>query len=635
MRRKLLPSLLLLAACSKDNDRQDAGPGQTDTGTPADGGPVGSDGGVPDSGPPPCARDQDCESGEVCDLSASPHVCVPGHACTTDLDCRACSDFVDPIECGHGFHVVAYCDADRGSVCTRALTACEPCAEDRDCFELDDINQHASPQKKCLEYEGGKKFCGLPQLGNPPCPAGFLPDTQGQCKRVAGCPDSVDICPAAPSGGDPLCPRQEQICPGRYGGPECPTGGRCATNDIPGEIGVCLEFCTTNDECRDPAKPVCDLQKNVCVEGCQKGSCAGGKVCHPLDGKCKDPCDTNENCAMRYGSGAYCNMASQRMAPTYFKDYHDEFACVPVGCEASVDCQVAGFVCDKEQDPPACVEGCYDAATDCLSGEVCKKVGPNGRQPSYSRSECRGLGDLTEASEVGVCCNPGCTNRILQCGYHEWCCGQAGSPYADPTSCGNVSGGARQAEPGECFPIAQPAPFCVRCEDGETTCDSSPSGWTYGRNSSPMYENGMPFREEEGCFPIEVDMQGNVLKAMCGVTCNPDPAAGDTGCPRQWPCKGQFYPCFEDADCGGLVCEGEDPQNGRPGKCECGANGVPGPTACPTQQLIGTQNGMPVYAPVLRPRCAVDGPKMNCLSSYNCEPPAFGLGQGYPMECTQ
>lgn len=627
----LLALLAPSAACTETKDRPDGGASGRDASPTNDGGLVGADGSAPDAGPPQCLRDQDCDSGEVCDLSTSPHSCVAGRACTNDVDCKACSDVVDPVECGHGFHVVAYCDADRGSVCTRALTACEPCAEDRDCFELDEINQHATPGKKCIEYEPGKKFCGLPSLGNPPCPAGFLPDTGGQCKRVAGCPDQVEICPAAPSGGDPMCPRQEQICPGRYGGPECPGGGRCATNDIPGELGVCLEFCTRNADCRNPAKPVCDVEKNVCVEGCEKGSCAGGKVCHPMDGKCKDPCDTNDNCTMRYGAGSYCNMSTQRAAPTYFKDYHDEFACVPLGCEASVDCQVAGFVCNKEQDPPACLQGCYDAATDCLSGEVCKQVGPGGRQTSYSRSECRGLGERTDPSEVGVCCNPGCTNRVLQCGYNEWCCGQAGSPYADPSSCGQIAG--RPAEPGECFGIAQPEPFCVRCEDGETTCDSSQAGWVYGQNVSPMYKNGMPFREEESCFPIEQDNSGAVTKALCGVTCNPDAARGDNGCPRQWACNGQFYPCFEDADCGGLTCENAVPAESRPGKCVCGTNGTPGPTPCPPQQLLGSQNGAPVYGPVLRPRCAPDGQAMHCVASYNCVPPRFSLG--YPAECTQ
>src|SRR5262249_37042618 len=125
-------------------------------------------------------------------------------------------------------------------------------------------------------------------------------------------------------------------------------------------------------------------------------------------------CADDNACTMQFGANAYCNTRG-RMLPRGFKNYRDENACAPLGCEQATDCPSAGLVCDRTQAPPSCATGCF-TRTDCLAGEVCRLAGPNGPQPNYTRAECRALGTKSNDQTLGVCCNPGCTDRVLQCG---------------------------------------------------------------------------------------------------------------------------------------------------------------------------------------------------------------------------
>jgi hypothetical protein len=228
-----------------------------------------------------------------------------------------------------------------------------------------------------------------------------------------------------------------------------------------------------------------------------------------------------------------------------------------------------------------------------------------------------------------IACRSGCTNRVLQCGFHEWCCGEVGSPYEDAGSCGMI--GDRQAEAGECFTIAQPDPFCVRCEDEQTACDSGSLGWNHGLNADPEIDGGVPFREAERCFAIEQDTSGNITKALCGVTCNPDSEAGDNGCPRLWSCNPGWFLCFRDEHCGAaLACVGADPDATppRPGRCACEES-----IECPAQRLESFEDNTPTYVSVQRPRCVVNEGGSYCLDNYNCAPPPFSVG--YPATCTE
>lgn len=616
-RLPLLTLAFAFVACSSSNT-DDLGTGPVDSGVPADSGVDPNDSGVndtglpPDSGVPlPCQRDQGgvanrgCDPGQVCNLSMDPPACVAGTACNTDNDCNDCSALVNPDQCGHGYHLTAWCDTNHkapgsqmAGTCTRSRSPCEPCEVDADCGRQDSILGGAA--NKCLAYDDGSKACGRPcTLG---CPDGFACDaTSQQCKRASG----------GTCGGEPvICPRGATPTTQIARGDVCPdTGGaRCSTNDQPGALGVCIGFCVDNTDC--PANlPVCNQANGICINGCTAGSCPQGEVCHS-DGFCNPPCVDDQACESdpKYGPNTYCNIQG-RPEPRLYKSYRDTSSCAPLGCERKVDCPAAGLVCDNTQAPPACVQGCYER-DDCLSGLLCK----SGPQGSYNREQCRGLPEKTDMSEIGVCCDPGCLDRTLQCAIGEYCCAEEDSPYEDPSSClpkadGNI------AQAGECFPMASPMPWCAACDGTPGQCNS---GWTFGYNVDPNINGGQPFQEQEFCTLISGDPE----IAICTVTCNPE--APDSGCPGRWSCAPNRYSCLQDADCGGLECINEDTTTNPPrrGQCKCGENGV-AQIACP--------DTIPNAELVAHPRCIEVGTNMVCISSYTCQP-SFQL-MSYPAGC--
>ncbi len=625
MRLKTLLSLVLpgalavmTAACTDDTSNTDAG---TADSAIADVGPPDT-GAIPDAGfpdaeePLPCQRDQGgeanrgCEPGFVCNLKMDPPQCVQGTACTADTDCNSCSQSNNPTDCGHGYKLAAFCDANHGNVCVRSRTPCEPCETDRDCGYMDPNLGLGGPNNpnKCLEYEaGGPKFCGRPcsPLG---CPDGFICDSNdNQCRRADGCAAEPVFCPAADNPGQG-CPGREQICPGV----ECPdTGGaRCTANDAPGNLGLCIGSCKQNSEC-PPDRPICNPDNGICVVGCTKDSCPPPKVCH-VDGRCGNPCENDDDCTMnsRYGPDTYCNLPGRPPPRIYKGGYRDENSCAPLGCEQPIDCPSAGRVCDPTLAPPACVEGCYTTEDDCVSGFVCK----SGPQGSYDRRGCRALPEKTDKEEIGVCCNPGCFDRNLSCNINEFCCAEPGSPYEDEGSCLNLTDTSTvMAEAGQCFQMPVRQPWCAAC----MSSDDCSSGWTAGFNVDPTgaINGGLPFQEQEFCFQIAMGVN------QCSVTCNPE--AADNACPRGWVCGPITPGCLQDADCGaaGLTCIGADTaaMPPRPGRCKCGENGME-QVQCPTA-YGGPGAGL---GTVENPRCLdldKDG-EMYCTAAFNCNGPA-------------
>ncbi|MEL7371148.1 MAG: hypothetical protein AAFN74_19660, partial [Myxococcota bacterium] len=319
-------------------------------------------------------------------------------------------------------------------------------------------------------------------------------------------------------------------------------------------------------------------------------------------------------------------------------------SCQQLGCERPVDCGGAGRVCDPMQSPPACVEGCFSSA-DCSAGERCKDAPPPATG-SYDRAQCRSFSDLPvdNDTQIGTCCNPGCLDRNLQCGLNEWCCGEPGSPYADPATClTKTATGGPQAEPGECFEMisntsgAGRTQWCAACtnegfsgQSAAASCsaplrgmvpgpDGTP-GWTPGLNVDPAFNGGQPFREIEFCHAVADGL------GFCATTCNPN--AEDNGCPGRQGCGPVFAPCCQDSDCGGLTCAGAACDAATPiaGRCQCGQNGVQS-DACPSMyQLVDT--------PVPFPRCVESGDArdMFCLTAYNCRPPQISELPGIPGE---
>lgn len=638
-------ALSVAAACS-DSEKPDAG--TQDTGAPDSG--ILPDTGMPDLGPPdtgvklPCLFDQGgeenrgCESGEVCNIESGE--CVPGFACTTNEECNVCSNFdraEGPEDCGHGFALTAWCDPDHGNVCTRSRAPCEPCQTDSDCGFVDYVLRggQVNPdldQNRCLDYGGGEKYCGRPNRLT--CPAGFRADGEtGQCFRDSGCADEPVFCPRS---DDPeSCPGREQICTNEV----CPetNGALCVTNDLPGAPGICFGACRTDSDCPED-KPICNPNNGICGTGCTKDSCPGSQVCH-LDGFCGPPCTNDNDCTMAtenlrkvYGTDneVYCNLPGGAPPRIYkggssMEAYRDEASCAPLGCERPVDCVNSGFVCDPAASPhPECVQGCYNAEDDCSSGEVCRR---GLRDETYSREGCRALDPVDEdAGEIGICCFPGCTNRVLQCDLNEFCCAEEGSPFEDGDACPPTTlSSTIAARPGECFDMVKP-PFCVQ-PTMDMPCDSQ---WGPGLNTDPDVMNGnVPFQEQEFAFGVAVGM---MAVPVCGVSC--DPEAPDNGCPRGWGCRPINPGCFQDADCGaaGLTCEGEDTaaMPPVPGRCKCGENGAVA-AACPT--AYGGPGGD--LGTINFPRCRdPEGDNfgdMYCLAAYNCQGPS--TADVYPPEC--
>lgn len=601
------------AACTSETTTPDTGPGG------------GADGGTPDAtgfpdaappvdmGPVPCQRDQDCDSGEVCNVKTG--MCGAGVACTSNAECEACARFNNPTDCGHGYHLNSYCDLDRGNVCTRGLSPCEPCETDEDCGPMHPSIAAVTGEQRCFDYGADGKFCAR-SAQTIQCPFGFAVDqATNLCIRQAGCPTGADfaICPEKPAGG-PGC-TSEQTCPGE----PCAgiAGAVCSTNlNAPGALGICIGACRTDGDCMDPAFPTCRVESGICVPSCTKGGCADNKACHS-DGFCADKCMDDAFCEQEYGAGTYCNLPG-RPAPRTFKGYRDANSCAPLGCEQPEDCPAPGEVCDKTQAVPACVDGCFTAA-DCNSGEVCKQPGAGGPMMSYSRAECRALPVKTDDTQLGVCCFPGCTDRSLGCpGTLDWCCGEPDSPFEDPVACGNlrdpVTMQVRRAEAGECFNIAPKptSPFCAQCDD-MTPCNSDDydgggTNWTAGYNVDPAINGGAPFKEQEFCFQVAMNL------SMCGVSCNPN--ASDDACPGRFRCSPFFVSCLQDADCNGVTCDGENTAVDPPvrGRCLCGENNTQF-AMCPAQYSgLGDVNN---------PRCVANGAegKMFCLASYMCLPP--------------
>lgn len=422
-----------------------------------------------DAGPQiPCLFDQDspegpgCPLGQVCNLKTLR--CETGRLCERDQDCLICSsaasagddgELVDA--CHHGFAVTSWCDLrhhpdDGIGICTRTRSPCERCLVDEDCGRLND--GLANPrgfgddplQVRCVDYgqerdptsdpDPSQRFCTRPcnPFNTPafPCPNGFAcvgsSVTDGRC--VQGrlqCDRNPVYCPASAESGGLV-----QISP-----PErCPEGGTCETNDRPGATGLCLGECETDADCLEPDRPICNRGNGLCIPGCgETPACVGGEQpqsCHPLVGGCDlacfDPTDLSKNtpeeadrfCEERYGDDfgeVYCNMPGRDGSDgRYYKNYHDPYACVRLGCEVSLDgrtrseCGVNSFCNLAAPDFPRCQPGCRHASSDtrlgdCSPGLSCR-AGEDG--VSYSPEQCAELEPFVPPADDpaahGICC---------------------------------------------------------------------------------------------------------------------------------------------------------------------------------------------------------------------------------------
>ena len=595
IRRPTIPIvLLLLTACAPPVELARTRPSSSDAGPRPDAESLPDDAGV-SSEPKPCLRDQGgpqnrgCDPGQVCNVQTG--TCAAGRPCADNDDCNPCSE-TDGVDCGHGFRLTAWCDRDHGRVCVRSRAPCEPC--DDNCGRLDP--ELFGGLLACLDYPDGQRFCGRPCSAG--CPNGFV-CVDGQCVRTEGCTRNSVICPAGAD--EQNCRGTEQICAGE----PCPNApdAVCVTNDLPGALGLCIGACLTDDECPENL-PLCNPRNGICTIPCDKGNCSPDQTCHS-DGLCWPACDDDQTCEAR-DPDTYCNLPD-RAEPRAFKAYRDARSCAPIGCERPEDCGAPGTVCSTFRWPPACVPGCQDS-TDCASGEVCKT--------RTGAPDCAERPDHDEPGTLGVCCSTGCTDRTLQCGINEFCCGELESPYARSTDCGG-----QEISAGVCFD-APTDPFCQTCIPGQGGCTAA---WPYGANREPGINGGQLFDEQSFCFGVAPN------RGICSV--GYAPARSDPGAPRGWICEPYAVPCLTDADCGGAPCVGANSSGPTSfGACRCGENGA-------------VQQPCPVDAPqlpepVAHPRCRQlaslpSGGKLGdlfCVAAYACRPPPADPGV-YPAAC--
>jgi Cys-rich repeat protein len=92
-----------------------------------------------------CAEDTDCYPGSSCDVQA--HECVPAECRDTRRDC--------------GFQ--QFCNEANGQCYDAGGDYCRHCSSDDDCAE----------GNYCLNFGGGKSYCGVECTTDHDCPAGF------------------------------------------------------------------------------------------------------------------------------------------------------------------------------------------------------------------------------------------------------------------------------------------------------------------------------------------------------------------------------------------------------------------------------------------------------------------------------
>ena len=229
--------------------------------------------------PAGCSGNDDCADGEVCDCAKA---CVPSGL----LEC------VEDKNCGSG----NYCDGCTG-MCYPLKELCAPCGVDGEC---------EGTGSKCLSLLSGAQVCGLACLNDYGCPKGY------SCEEIPGL--NNDQC--VPSTGDCDAPV------------DCVEDSDCPALLICSEDNLCVQGCPDDDSC--PQGKVCEGGR--CIGACDEdgGSpCPEDKIC--VDGHCtvEGGCITSADCPE---SETYCDL--------------EKDLCVP-GCQVDADCKSAGLKCDS------------------------------------------------------------------------------------------------------------------------------------------------------------------------------------------------------------------------------------------------------------------------------------------------
>ncbi len=252
--------------------------------------------------------------------------------------------------------------------------------------------------------------------------------------------------------------------------------------------------CSTNTDCADPTKPVCDPNTGQCG-GCTRDvDCPPDAIC--LAGQCAMGCDARSGCPV----GQQCDLPSHRCMACVddhgcsgttprcdLKQHH----CVP--CLADGDCPAGKFCapdqtcqlgCRSDQDcggrkclPDHSCSDCM-ADMDCAGGKVCDHgscVAPCGQQ-----NPCAGSDTCCANLCVDATSDPNnCGSCGIACAMGNACCGGACSdPAVDAANCGACGKACDQGQSccnGGCVDLAGDAMNCgacgKACDQGQACCN--------------------------------------------------------------------------------------------------------------------------------------------------------------------
>jgi len=404
-------------------------------------------------------RDQECPPDMICDKDKGK--CVAGKTCTDNSTCA--------YDYPNGEY---YCDSS-GKVCKRRLMICEPCNSDEECgYNIED----GEDEDRCVEYLGGKKYCGK-ACGKTACPPGFecttvdnpLPGPNpNQCK-----PKRLDQADPFSCSGTTVCTTEEDC--------KDPNRSKCVKYLSNSELGVCAGYCENDRDC--PQGYLCRLDTHSCIASCIKNGqpfddqCSSAKpICH-YNGKCDLPCSVDTDCDTMFGKLELPRQWLCKNSRCIIQICDENNNCTP-GCLSDSECCFPGY-CDTTTN--MCMCDMCRTEKDCWSGYKCEN------------QQCIKLNCLENGGAV------------ISCNIFEFCCGEdpSKSPCKDPAG--------EAVKDGDCY-LASTPPWCTQCEKNED-CDKAKGFDGY-------------------CYEFQ-DKDGNTIGKFCGVPCT-----GKAGeCPRGHECR--------------------------------------------------------------------------------------------------
>lgn len=301
-----------------------------DTPPPADmmpggegGSPMGGMGGTPEGGAggqgggagTPCLGEDECPTGQYCDIEEGDFSGVCRDGCNDNDDCgngeecntetNECGEppCVDDSSCPEG-----RCD-ENGACVDSECSSVRPCEDGQQC-NLDDgtcaqLFACCAGEDMCSMALDGECPDGAEQLeagvtcADSPCGSSCTPETEGaDCAMNEFCNPDTNRCQEG-------CRLEAGSCPGESCDPEtrecvelpCVASDDCESYQFCDEIGnTCADGCQSDDDCPVDGE-ICDAGQ--CVERCdpnEVGACGEGSYCDAQTQNCREECDEHEDC---------------------------------------------------------------------------------------------------------------------------------------------------------------------------------------------------------------------------------------------------------------------------------------------------------------------------------------------------